>query len=130
MLGPGSNWHRLRTSVNSSGLSQRRSSTSIRRANGITPPNPDSETCVNRRKSCLSAGAERVSLTAFSQASAFSFSLAVRGIIGFGEVLEVKMGVDLRGRDARMPEHFLHRAQVSGRLEQVRGEGMAQHMRV
>ncbi len=45
-------------------------------------------------------------------------------------MLEVEMGVDLRGRDARMPEHFLHRAQVPGRLEQVRGEGMTQHMRV
>src|SRR5260370_31864030 len=45
-------------------------------------------------------------------------------------MLEVKMGVDLRRRNARMPEHFLHRAQVSGRLEQVRGEGVTQHMRV
>src|SRR5256885_13043756 len=45
-------------------------------------------------------------------------------------MLEVKMSVDLRGRDARMAEHFLHRAQVSGRLEQVRGERVTQHVRV
>ena len=39
------------------------------------------------------------------------------------------MGVDLRGRDVGMAEKLLHRAQIGPPLEQVAGEGMAQHMR-
>ncbi len=40
MLGPGSDWQRDRVSVNSSSVSQALRSTSIRRAQGSTPPKP------------------------------------------------------------------------------------------
>src|SRR6266568_4385219 len=76
MLGPGRSWHRLSTSVNSSSLSQRRSSTSILRANGVTPPNPETATCVNRRKSSRGPGIVDgdASLTASSPGPAISSS--------------------------------------------------------
>src|SRR6188472_3361920 len=38
-------------------------------------------------------------------------------------------GVDLGGRDARVPEELLDRAQVGAALEQVGGERVAQHVR-
>src|SRR5262245_45255139 len=64
MLGPGRTWHRLSISLNSSSLSQRRSSTSILRAQGMTPPKPEAPTCVKRTNSSLTLG--RTSLTASS----------------------------------------------------------------
>src|SRR5882672_1309761 len=39
MFGPGRNWHRPIVSAKSAGVSQRRSSTIVRCAHGITPPN-------------------------------------------------------------------------------------------
>ena len=39
------------------------------------------------------------------------------------------MRVDLRRGDVGMAEHQLHAAQVGAALEQVAGEGMAQHVR-
>jgi hypothetical protein len=45
-------------------------------------------------------------------------------------VLEVEVGVDLRRGDARVPEHLLHRAQVARGLQHVRGERVAQHVRM
>src|SRR5438128_10323579 len=47
MLGPGRNCERESTSVNSRSLSHRCSSTSMRRANGSTPPKPWIPTCMN-----------------------------------------------------------------------------------
>ncbi len=41
MFGPGRNWHSERASVNSCSVSQRSRSTSIRCANGRTPPKPE-----------------------------------------------------------------------------------------
>ena len=38
----------------------------------------------------------------------------------------VYMGVDLRGVQADMAQHLLHRAQVRPALHQVAGEGMAE----
>ena len=38
-------------------------------------------------------------------------------------------GVDLRGADAGMAEHFLDGAQIRAPPEQMRGEGRAQEMR-
>jgi len=37
----------------------------------------------------------------------------MRGVVGLGQVLEVQMRIHLRRRYARMPQHFLHRAQVA-----------------
>ena len=39
------------------------------------------------------------------------------------------MRVNLRRRDVGMPQHRLHGSQVGPPLQQVRGEGMSQHMR-
>src|SRR5215831_9945326 len=44
MFGPGRNCDSESTSRNSASVSQRRSSTIIRRANGMTPPKPDTPT--------------------------------------------------------------------------------------
>src|SRR6185437_15278400 len=51
-------------------------------------------------------------------------------VVDLGEVLEVEVRIDLGGSDARVAEHLLHRAQVARRLEHVRGERMAKHVRV
>ena len=40
------------------------------------------------------------------------------------------MGIDLRGLDVRMAQQLLHGAQVLGGLQQVAGEGVAQHVGV
>ncbi len=45
-----------------------------------------------------------------------------------GEVLEIKMGVDLCGTDAGVTQKFLHRPQVAAGFEQVRGEGMPEQV--
>ena len=42
----------------------------------------------------------------------------------------VDVGVNLSRRDIRMPEHFLDDAKVGPVAQQVRGETMAQHMRM
>src|SRR5207237_10278459 len=44
------------------------------------------------------------------------------------EVVPVYVGVELCGREVRVPEHFLHGAQVGASLEQVRGERVAQRV--
>jgi hypothetical protein len=44
MFGPGRNWQREKTSLNSSALIQRRSSTIMRRAKGSAPPNAVADT--------------------------------------------------------------------------------------
>lgn len=54
----------------------------------------------------------------------------VGAVVHRGQVLEVQVGVDLRGADVGVAEHFLYRAQVLGRFQQVAGEGMAKHVRV
>lgn len=54
----------------------------------------------------------------------------VRLIVDLGEVLKIKVRVDLRRRDTRVAQQFLHGAQVAARLEQMRCERVAQHVRV
>ena len=39
------------------------------------------------------------------------------------------MGVDLGGRDVGMAEQLLHRAEIGASLEQMAGEGVAEHVR-
>src|SRR5882672_3584761 len=46
----------------------------------------------------------------------------MRTFVDAGEVLEIKVGVDLRGADAGVTQQLLHGAQVAARLEQVRGK--------
>ena len=52
------------------------------------------------------------------------------GVVHPGQVLEIHMGVNLRGADVGMSEQFLHAPQVAARLEQVGGKGMAEHVRM
>ena len=54
----------------------------------------------------------------------------VRSVVDPGEVLEIKVRVDLRRADVGVAEQFLHRAQVLARLEQVRRERVPEHVRV
>ena len=54
----------------------------------------------------------------------------VSRVVDLRERLEIEVRVDLRGRDAGVAEHLLHRAQVLRGLQHVAREGMAQHVRV
>ena len=54
----------------------------------------------------------------------------VRGVVDLRDDAEVQPRVDLRGGDVGVAERFLHRAQVAAGLQQVRGERVAQHVRV
>ena len=47
----------------------------------------------------------------------------------FAEALAGDVGVKFGGADARVAEHFLDDAQVSAVFEQMRREGMAEHVR-
>lgn len=54
----------------------------------------------------------------------------MRRIVDRGQMLEIEVSIDLGGRDARMAQHFLDSSQIAGCLQKVRGEGVAQHVRV
>ena len=54
----------------------------------------------------------------------------MRRVVDLRQRLEVEVRVDLRGGDARVPQHFLHRAQVLRGLQHVSGEGVAQQVRM
>src|SRR3989338_1783869 len=51
-------------------------------------------------------------------------------VVNLAEILKIEVGVYLRGGDAGVAEHFLHRAQITGRLQHMGGERMSQQMRV
>ena len=53
----------------------------------------------------------------------------MRFVIDAGEVLKIKVGIDLRRADIGVTQQFLHPPQVSAGLQKVRGEGMAQQVR-
>jgi hypothetical protein len=53
----------------------------------------------------------------------------MRGVVDARQVLEIEVGINLCRGDIGVAEQLLHRAQVRARFEQVRGEGMAQHVR-
>lgn len=54
----------------------------------------------------------------------------MRCVVNSRQMLKIKVGVDLGGRDVGMAEQFLNAAQVLARFEQVGGEGMAEHVRI
>src|SRR5688572_32889283 len=54
----------------------------------------------------------------------------MRCIVDPGEVLKIKVGVNLRRSDVGVAEELLDAAQVLARLEQMRREGVPEHMRV
>ena len=51
-------------------------------------------------------------------------------VVYLGEVLEVKVSINLRRRDIRVAQQFLHATQVVAGLEQVGGERMPEQVRV
>jgi len=51
-------------------------------------------------------------------------------VVHLRQMLEIQVGVDLGGADVGMAQQFLNRAQIAARLQQVRREGMAQHVRM
>ncbi len=48
----------------------------------------------------------------------------MRLVVYLGQMLEIKMSINLCGRDVGMPEQFLHAPEVVTRFEQVGSEGM------
>src|ERR1700729_2833004 len=54
----------------------------------------------------------------------------VRGIVDLRQMLEIEVGVHLGGADVGMPQELLDPAQIAAGLEQVRCEGVADHVRV
>src|SRR5262245_25436479 len=54
----------------------------------------------------------------------------MRGIVDLGEVLKIKVRIHLRGRNIGVTEQFLHAAQILARFEQVRREGVPEHVRM
>ncbi len=51
-------------------------------------------------------------------------------IVDLGEVLKIKVGVNLSGCYVRVAQQFLYAAQVLAGFEQVRGERVAEHVRM
>lgn len=49
----------------------------------------------------------------------------MRGVVHAAEVVDGDVRVDLRGREARVAEKFLHGAQIGPGVEQMRGERVA-----
>jgi hypothetical protein len=54
----------------------------------------------------------------------------MRFIVNAGEVLEIKVRIYLGRADVGVPKQFLHGPQVAAGLEQVRGEGVPEHVRM
>lgn len=54
----------------------------------------------------------------------------MRGVVDFGQMLKIQVGIDLSGSDMRMSEHLLNRAQITAGLQQVRGKRMPQNVRM
>src|SRR5580692_1052581 len=59
----------------------------------------------------------------------FGSRARMRRAVSFDESVGVHFRVDLRGRQRRVAEQFLDRAQIAAAREEMRGEGMAQRMR-
>ena len=54
----------------------------------------------------------------------------MRHIINLREALKIECGINLGRGNRCVSQHFLYRAQIAGRLQQVRGERMTQHVRM
>lgn len=52
----------------------------------------------------------------------FALRARMRLIVHFSQVLKIELGIDLRGGNTGMSEHFLHRAQITARLQHMRSE--------
>ena len=69
-------------------------------------------------------------MTALSSVALPSSGAGVGGVVDLGEVLKVKMGIDLRRGDVGMTEQFLDAAQIGARLQQMAGKRMTEHVRM
>ena len=54
----------------------------------------------------------------------------MRRIINLSQMLEIQMGINLRGTDVGMSQQFLNRTQIARGFEHVAGEAVAQQMRM
>ena len=54
----------------------------------------------------------------------------MRSIVNLCQMLEIQMGIDLRGSDMRMPQHFLNSTQITAGLQQMGSERVSQNMRM
>jgi hypothetical protein len=54
----------------------------------------------------------------------------MRFVVYLGEVLEVKVSIDLGRGDVRVSQELLHAPQIVARLEKVGGKGMPEKVRV
>ena len=54
----------------------------------------------------------------------------MRGVIGFGQMLEIQLGIKLGGGNVGMAKHFLDCPQILSGLQNVTGKTMAQHVGV
>ena len=52
----------------------------------------------------------------------------MRRVVGLGQMLEIKPGIDLGRGDVGVAQQLLHRAQVAARLQQVTGKRVTQHV--
>src|SRR5580700_6032174 len=60
--------------------------------------------------------------------SCFPARSGVGSVVNTGQMLEIKVGVDLGGGDVRVAEQLLDGAQVAAGLEQVGGEGVPEQV--
>ncbi len=51
-------------------------------------------------------------------------------VVDLCKVLKIKVGIDLRGADIRVPEQFLHSPKVAAGFQQMTGKGVPQGVRV
>jgi hypothetical protein len=51
-------------------------------------------------------------------------------VVDTGEVLEIKMGVDLRRADVRVSEQLLHAAQIPAGFKEMGSEGVTEKVRM
>src|SRR5688572_6932977 len=65
-----------------------------------------------------------------SDMSALASGSGVGSVVYPGQVLEIKVRVDLGCTDVGVPQKFLHAPQVATRFQQVAGEGMSEQVRV
>ena len=58
----------------------------------------------------------------------FGFQLGtwMSGVVNLSQMLEIQVGINLRGGDVAMAQQFLDCAQIAGGLQQVRGKAMSE----
>ena len=85
----------------------------------------------NKHKLRMASLFMRLSVGCFGVPAMLSLAFGARMalVIHAGEVLVIEVGVYLRRAQLAVAEQFLDGADVAGRLQQVAGEAVAQHVR-